>query len=150
MLYILVYILCPSLWKQLVLCNASTGFHVKWCLWNNCRSSILMIIHSANDSHSAFCKIPLLWSYITLLFLFDIDLPLLKPRLNKESSFLRERNLKKRKNLWRNKKLMWLLFVCERKTWAQLCLREEEGQEKSKKQYSPPLFQLLQFIPERF
>ena len=86
----------------------------------------------------------------TLLFLFDIDLPLLKPRLNKESSFLRERNLKKKKNLWRNKKLMWLLFVCERKIWVQLCLREEEGQEKSKKQYSPPLFQLLQFIPERF
>ena len=60
---ILVYILCPSLWKQLVLCNASTSFPAKWCLWNNCRSSILMIIHSAYDSHSAFCKIPLLWSY---------------------------------------------------------------------------------------
>ena len=64
-----------------------------------------MIIHSAYDSHSAFCKINPCREVTgkcmrlnTLLFLFDIDLPLLKPRLNKESSFLRERSLKKKKN----------------------------------------------------
>ena len=50
------------------------------------------------------------------MFLFDIDLHLLKPLLNKENSFWRERNLKKKKSLWRNKKLMWQLSVCERKT----------------------------------
>ena len=50
------------------------------------------------------------------MFLFDIDLHLLKPLLNKENSFWLERNLKKKKSLWRNKKLMWQLSVCERKT----------------------------------
>ena len=46
-------------WKQLAFCNALTGFPAKWWLWNNYRNSILIIIHSAYDSHSAFCKIPL-------------------------------------------------------------------------------------------
>ena len=71
------------------------------------------------------------WILFYLVFHL-VDLLLHKPLLNKGNSSLLEKNLKKKRNLWRNKKQTYLLCVYARKTWVQWCQREGEGQEKSK------------------